>query len=316
MKKPIVIMTLVTLLAGCSSVPAEAPVDNTPEDGIQVVASFYPLAEFSRKVVGEYATVETVTPAGAEPHEYEPTPRQIGLARNADVFIYNGGGQDPWAEKIAEELQQQGKVVLKATEQIDLMKMEGGHEDEEDHEEEEGHDHEFDPHIWLDPNLAIQEVGFIRDALIQADPDNEGIYESNAGLYMNELMALDDQFREGLASCAKKDIITAHAAFGYMAKRYNFNQIPIAGMSTEEEPSARRLAELADIAKEKGINYIFFEELVSPRLSETLANEVGAQTLVLNPIEGLTKEQIEAGENYVTLMQTNLANLRIALECQ
>ena len=308
MKKFTIIIAALTVLTGCTTPSSESETNSEAQkEKIQIVASFYPLAEFSRQVSGDLAEVTTITPAGADPHEYEPTPRQIAQAFDADFFIYNGAGQDPWAEKIAEEVEKKGGKVIEMTEQFTLRE-EGEHEEEE-------HTHERDPHIWLDPTLALKQAEIIRDELAVIDPENEATYQSNTSLYTNELIALDDSFNEGLANCAKEDIITAHAAFGYMAERYKFNQIAIAGFSTDQEPSARRLAELATIAKEKEMKYIFFEALVNPRLSEILASEIGAETLVLNPIEGLTKEQEATGQNYVTVMKTNLENLQKALEC-
>lgn len=332
MKKLTIIIAALTVLAGCTTPSNESITDSEAQkEETQIVASFYPLAEFSRQVAGDLADVTTITPAGADPHEYEPTPRQIAQAFDADLFIYNGAGQDPWAEKIAEEVEQKGGKVIEMTEQFTLREEgedeeheeeeheheheEEEHEEEEEHGHEEEHAHEKDPHIWLDPTLALKQAEIIRDELAMIDPENEAAYQSNTSQYTNELITLDNRFKEGLANCTKEDIITAHAAFGYMAERYGFNQIAIAGVSTEQEPSARRLAELSTIAKEKEIQYIFFETLVNPRLSEILASEIGAETLVLNPVEGLTKEQEEAGENYVTVMEINLENLQKALEC-
>lgn len=313
-KKSTIALVIAVLLAGCAAPEGNeiSTKKNSPvgKGEIQVVASFYPLAEFSQNVGGELVEVVNITPYGAEPHEYEPTPLDIGKIQNADLFIYNGEGQEPWAEKISEELKQKGLEVVEMTKEFTLMESEM----ESDQEEEE-HEHGKDPHIWLDPSLASKQVELIRDALVHIDPENEALYTSNAKVYTEQLTALDQAFKEGLSNCKKQDIITSHAAFGYMTARYGLNQIGIAGLSTEEEPSARRLGEIAKLAEEKNIQYIFFEELVSPRLSETIAREVGAQTLVLNPVEGLTKNQIGGGENYITVMKANLDNLRIALEC-
>jgi len=301
MKKLISLLSLTILLSACA--PASTPSD----DEFTIAASFYPLAEMARNVAGDHAEVITITPAGSDPHEYEPSPKDIAAISESDLFIFNGAGQDPWAEK----LELENTAIIHMTENFSLLEGE-----DHDHEEEEGHHHEFDPHIWLDPTQAAQEVEIIAEKMIEVDPQNAPIYQANADAYKQELLQLDSEYKETLVSCQKDSIITAHAAFGYMAARYGFNQIAIAGLSPEQEPSARKLAEIADLAEEEDIKYIFFETLTSPRISETLAQEVGAQTLLLDPVEGLTQEQIAAGENYVTVMRSNLKNLAIALECE
>jgi len=184
-------------------------------------------------------------------------------------------------------------------------------EDGEEHAEEGG----LDPHIWLDPSLAKREVEIIRDTLSRVDPENATFYETNASKYIAELEALDSSFSSGLAQCKTRDIVASHGAFGYLAKKYNINVINIAGMSPEEEPTPKRMAEIAELIKEKEITHIFFETLVSPALAETLAAEVGAKTLVVNPMEGLTEEELSSGENYVSVMRQNLENIRTALSC-
>ncbi|HMR01619.1 MAG TPA: zinc ABC transporter substrate-binding protein [Candidatus Gracilibacteria bacterium] len=304
MKKFTALLSLTIFLSACA--PASTPSD----EGLTITASFYPLGEMARKVAGDHAEVITITPAGSDPHEYEPSPKDIAAINESDLFIFNGAGQDPWAEK----LELENTTIIHMTENFSLLEG-GDHDDEENHDEDE-EEHEFDPHIWLDPTQAAKEAEIIAEKLMEVDPQNAAIYQANAEEYKQELMQLDAEYQQTLSACQKDSIITAHAAFGYMASRYGFNQIAIAGLSPEQEPSARKLAEIADLAEEEDIKYIFFETLTSPRISETLAQEVGAQTLLLDPVEGLTQEQMAAGENYVTVMRRNLKNLAIALECQ
>lgn len=325
MKKYLVSLLIGSLfLSACGTPPAkrdgegQKPAGSGSEaDKIMVVASFYPLAEFARQAGGDLVEVKNITPAGAEPHEYEPTPRDIAKIHEADLFLYNGAGQEPWAERIEEELRKEGVKVMGMTEKFSLIEAAADEraEEEETHEGQ-AEQHELDPHIWLDPVIALKEVEIIANELTLLDPENGQAYLNNASEYQKRLADLDAAFKKGLTQCGREEIITSHAAFGYMAQRYGFRQIAIAGLSPEAEPSARKLGELADLAEQKEIKYIFFETLASPRLSQTLASEIGARTLVLNPIEGLTDEEMAAGENYVTVMETNLENLRIALECQ
>lgn len=276
---------------------------NFSTDVVTVVTSFYPLAEFAQAVGSDYAQVINITRAGVEPHDYEPSPRDIATSYTGDIFIFNGGGLDPWAEKIQSKLIQQGVLVINMTENLELMKMREGIEG-------------TDPHIWLDPVFAQQEVMIIRDAFKKVDPQSSETYEANAAKYISRLSTLDQKFRSDLATCTSRDVVTSHDAFHYVAKRYDFNVIPIAGLSPEAEPSTKKIAEIANVAREKNIQYIFFETLVSPKLAETIASEIGAQTLVFNPIEGLTEEELAAGKNYLSVMEENLENLKKALQCQ
>jgi zinc transport system substrate-binding protein len=176
--------------------------------------------------------------------------------------------------------------------------------------------HAVNPHVWLDPVRAQAQVEAIRAGFARIDPANAAAYAANAQAYRARLAALDAAFASGLKQCARRDIVTTHAAFSYVARRYGLTQIPISGLEPESEPSPADLAALVKQVKERKVQYVFFETLVSPKLAETLAREVGAKTLVLNPIEGLTKEEQAAGKNYVSLMEENLRSLRTALECK
>jgi zinc transport system substrate-binding protein len=266
-----------------------------PTSKVGIVASFYPLAEFARQVGGDKVAVDTVVPAGIEPHDFEPTPQDIAGINKAALFIYNGGSLDPWAGKVNAELSPLVKV-------LDMSSLVDCRSD--------------DPHFWLDPVFAQKEVEIIRDALISADHPNAETYRQNAASYLGKLQALDREFASTLSSCANREIFTSHAAFSYLAARYGLKQSSIAGFSPDAEPSARQLAALADEAKARNIRYIFFETLSSSKLADTLSAEVGAQTLVLNPLEGLTSDEVKSGMDYISVMRQNLANLKLALECR
>ncbi|MBE0429410.1 MAG: zinc ABC transporter substrate-binding protein [Thermoleophilia bacterium] len=280
------------------------------DERMQVVASFYPLAEFARQVGGEHAEVINLTPQGAEPHDFEPSPLDIIAVRQSDVFVYSGAGFEPWAERILPDLE--GVAVINAGEGITLIGGDPEAQIEPGGEAPEGE--RFDPHYYLDPALAREVVQLIADNLSEVDPARKDDYGENATVYAQKLEGLDREFREGLADCAQMDIVTSHAAFAYLARRYGFGQVPIAGLA-EEEPSPAELVRIVEFVRENQIRYVFFEKLVSPRLAETVAREAGAKTLVLDPIEGLTREEQEAGKDYIALMRENLISLRLALEC-
>lgn len=266
------------------------------DDDIVVVATFYPLAQFAQWVGGENVSVIVITPAGVEPHDYEPTPRDIAQATGADLLLVNGYGIDHWAEEV--EMRDPGsrKLVMSASLAVTQVR-------------------EQDPHFWLSPLLAMQEVDLIRDALIAHDPKNEQAYIENARAARAKLLALENDFRQGLAVCAQRSVVISHDAAGYLADTYNFSTISIAGISPEEEPSAGKMQDIARLMKEQHKQFIFFETLVNPELAQTLAAETGAQTLVFNPLEGLTTEEVSDGEDYISIMRQNLANLQLAMKC-
>ena len=269
---------------------------------INIVASFYPIFFFASKIGGEHVRVVNITPSGAEPHDYEPTTSDIAKIENSNLVIINGG-VEVWADKIKDSLNNKNISIVKAGDGLLTQDL-----------AEEGKTSK-DPHVWLDPTLAKKEVEKISEALQNIDSDNSQIYKQNTILLKNKLDSLDADFKKELASCKTKDIITSHAAFGYLSTRYDLQQVSIAGLSPDEEPSEKQLTEISKFAKANKVKYIFFENLVSPKLSETIANEIGAKTLVLNPLEGLTDDQMQKGENYFSQMQQNLKNLKIALEC-
>ncbi|MCX6716914.1 MAG: zinc ABC transporter substrate-binding protein [Candidatus Taylorbacteria bacterium] len=256
---------------------------------IKVIASFYPLYFFAKEIGGDLVSVENITPAGAEPHDYEPSTSDMANITNSKLLILNGGGLESW------------KITDKSIETVIAY---------------EGDDP--DPHIWLSPQLAEKIADKIALGLMKVDPKNSAVYGKSLANLKNRLDNLDYEYRNGLNAntCEKKDFITSHSAFHYIASTYGFNQISISGLSPDSEPTPKELADITDFARAQNIKYIFTENLISPKLAETLANEIGAKTLVLNPLEGLTAEEISRGENYFTVMRENLINLETALQCK
>jgi zinc transport system substrate-binding protein len=264
-------------LAGCGGSDDDAGGSERPE----VVAAFYPLAWAAERVAGDSVQLRNLTPAGTEPHDVELTARDVERIRSADVVLYLGGGFQPAVEDAVDG--GSGTAVDLLDDPIDR-----------------------DPHIWLDPIRFAGIVERIADAL---DRPN-GAAETVA-----DLGELDKDFSSGLSRCQRREVVTAHEAFGYLARRYRLEQVAITGISPEAEPTPRQLEDVIERVRQTGATTIFFETLVSPRLAQTVARETGAGTAVLNPIEGLTKEQASRGEDYLSLMRDNLASLRHALGC-
>jgi zinc transport system substrate-binding protein len=262
---------------------------------ISVVTSFYPLYFMAGEIGKERVDVKNMTPVGVEPHDYEPTARDIMDIENSRLVILNGRSFESWGEKVKTDLKESGVVVTEAG---------------------EGLFSEEDSHVWLSPDLAKRQATAVLAGLIRVDPDNAEFYTENSRVLNEKLTMLQGDYLSGLSQCQRKDFVTSHDAFGYLAKEFDLNQVAIAGLSPDEEPSTKQLVEITKLAEEKNLKYIFFETLVSPKLSETVAQEIGAKTLVLDPIEGISDNDTNLGKDYLSLMRENLTNLRIALECK
>lgn len=262
------------------------PTNTSENKKIQVVTSFYPMYFFASEIGRDKADVVNITPAGSEPHDYEPTTQQLVKITASNLLILNGGKLEAWGDKIKDQLEGTNVHIIVAGDNLANKQ---------------------NPHVWLDPVLAKQEAKNIEKGYEKADPQNTAFYQENLKTLEGKLDQLDTDFKNGLSSCPKKDFVTSHEAFGYLAARYGLNQVAISGVSPDEEPSAQKLAEIADFVRKESIKVIFFESLVSPKLSQTIAQETEAKTMVLDPIEG--------GSNYLTAMRQNLANLKVALQC-
>ena len=275
------------------------------DDGrLKIMASFYPMYDFAQKVGGDKVEVKDMVPAGTEPHDWEPAATDIRNLEDADVFVYNGADLEHWAEDVLTTLENQDLITAEASDGVELLDGEGDH----------AHgDNGKDPHVWLDPLRAKQEMKNIRDAFCQTDPENRDYYEANYEKYAGEFDELDQEFREGLADIKSRDIIVAHEAFGYLCNAYDLKQLAIEGLTPDSEPDPAKMQEVIEYAKEFDIHTIFFEELASPKVAKTVAKEVDAVTAVLNPIEGLSEEDIQDGEDYFSVMRKNLAALKMAL---
>lgn len=271
-----------------------------------IVTTIYPLYEFTKQVVGDKAEVILLVPAGAEPHDWEPAPADLIKVKKASIVVYNGAGMEPWIDKLAGTVLA-GKKVVSAASAVNLISAQYN---EEGGPAEPG---TIDPHVWLDPVNAQAIVKQITAAVAESDPGNAGYYQANADAYSQQLAALHDEYTAVLAEAPRRIFITSHAAFGYVANRYELKQVAIMGLAPDAEPTPERMAQIIRYARLTGIKHIFFETLVSPKLAEVIANESGATTLVLNPIEGLTDPEIAQGENYISIMRANLVNLQKAL---
>jgi len=278
----VLVLALAGVVAGCRASGNRS----------QVVAAFYPLAFAAQAVGGPGLEVRNLTPSGAEPHDIELTPRDVAAVQRAHLVLYLSHGFQPALEEAVRGAKGRRVDVLQG---LTLRAGTG---------EEAG---KSDPHVWLDPILFARIVRRVGDALGRPRA---------ADALVARLTALDGSYRNGLRDCAHRTFVTSHAAFGYLAARYDLHQVAITGLDPEAEPTARRLASLAQLVRRSGTGTVFFERLVSPKLAETVAREAGARTAVLDPIEGLTPSESRSGATYLSLMRQNLAALRSTLRCR
>ena len=278
---------------------------------IKVAASFFPLYEFAKNVGGDKAEVYSFLPIGNEPHSWEPSIQQIEELKGTQLFIYNGAGMEAYVSKFMSSGEFPNMTFTKATEGITLLKADSA-EDDKEILAQGG----MDPHVWNDPILAEQEVTNIKNALEKADPTNTQYYENNANAYITKLAALDNSIKSGLLHCKKDTFVSFHNAFNYFSNRYGVHDVWITGIAPEEDVPPQDIQKIIQIAKDKDVKVIFSEDLVDPRLANTLADEVGAQVLVLSPLEGINQTEQQEGITYLDKWYQNLHNLRIALECQ
>jgi zinc transport system substrate-binding protein len=270
-----------------------------------VVGLFYPLYDVTRNVAGDRLSAKSFIPAGVEPHSFDPSPSDLMSLSQAKVFVGTGINFEGMEERFESSLSDD-VTIIHAFNGVDFI--EGVDVYEENKEE---HAEDIDPHVWLSPKNMIIITNNIKEGLRRANPENADYYEQNAANYIARLQQLDSDFTNGLASCKKNKILTTHAAFSYLARDYGFEQVPIYGLSPEAEPTPHQIIALIDAAKANDLKYVFYEELVDPRVSQTIASEVGAQTLALNPVESG-----DESESYISIMRGNLDNLRVALECE
>ena len=305
---PVVALAIATVSAcGSDEGRGDAAGDG---DRLAVSAAFYPLEYAASRVGGDAVEVTGLTKPGAEPHDLELTPKQVGEVSGADLVVYEKGFQPAVDEAVAGQAKESAFDVSDAA-RLDLEATEDGHEGES--ESEHAEHAAVDPHFWLDP-LRYADVGdAIAEQLATRDPANAAAYRANAEAFRADLTTLDGEFRAGLKGCRIKDLVTSHAAFGYLARAYGLHQEGITGLDPEAEPSPAALAEVAAHVRETGATTVYAETLVSEDVARTLARETGAELAVLDPVEGITSAS--AGRDYPTVMRANLATLRTGQEC-
>lgn len=282
-------LVLCLLFTGCSP----AGEQTTAGGGLRVCASFSTMADFAGKIGGDRAEVVNLMPSGAEPHDWEPSARDIAALEGADILVINGAGFEHWVDGVIPTLQNKALVVVDTSEGIGLRG-----------EQEQARD----PHVWLDPSNAALQLEAVRAAFAAADPDNAACYNGNYEAVRQKLNELDGEYRDALSALPGRHIVVAHEAYGYLCEAYGLSQVAVQGLSPEGEPDPAQMAEVVNYSRDYRIKIIFFEETASPKVAEAIARETGAETAVLSPLESLGE-----GQDYFSVMRENLEQLKRAL---
>ena len=268
---------------------------------LKIVTTIFPFEDFAKNIGGEKVDVDLLLPPGVEPHSFEPTIEDVRAISESDIFIFTGKTMEPWAEDMINDLDITNTIVIDASSVL---------------EKDLNNTDQFDPHIWLDFDNDKKIIDLIENALSQKDNSNKNFYQDNAANYKSELTQLDDKYKSSLSKCKNREIIYGgHYAFGYLASRYALDYQAAQGFSPDSEPTAEDIAKLIEFVKKNNIKYIFYEELSSPQISETISEETQAQLLLLSAAHNITQEDYKKNTSFISVMESNLDNLIIGLEC-
>lgn len=316
----IVLLSLFIFVAGAACQRQEQKVGMAKQ--LNVVATLFPLYDFTKNIAGDKVSVTLLLPPGVEAHSFEPKAGDMLRVNGADLFIFTGKFMEPWADGMLKGVDNKGLIVVDASTGITLMEEKEDHPPDhgkdKKHVKEDHHDHgKIDPHLWLDFANAQKMVSNILEALVVKDPANKDFYTKNSDAFIAKLADLDRRYREAFVTCKKNIFVHGgHFAFNYLAKRYNLQYIAAYHGSPDSEPTPKRLITLKKKMQQNNIQYIYYEELITPRVAEVLAKETGATLLKLHGAHNISKEEFEKGVSFLSLMEGNLKNLKAGLECQ
>ncbi len=322
MKKIIPALTVAfasaSILAACGSNTDSSTSDDKKTE---IYTSTFATAAIAREIGGDQVNVKMIVPPGADPHSYEPTSKQLTEIAKGDLFLLTGTTLEPYSKKIQESLKGTDVRFIETSKDVTLLESdatlhaheEEGHTEDEQAHEEEGHDHgKYDPHVWLDPVNAKAMARSITVALSKEVPKDKATFEKNLKAFDQQADALDKEFKQAVADGSKKELLVTHAAYGYLAERYGFTQLPIAGISPSDEPSQKQLAALVKEARMHDLKYVAFEETVSPKVARVIQKEIGAKSVTIHNLESVTKSQ--QNSSYFKLMEENVQTLKQALQ--
>lgn len=311
----ILLLIAVTLLLSCVCACQKKEAGGRKQGKLTVVATLFPVYDFARQVGGDKAEVTLLLPPGVEAHSFEPKPADAVRVAHADLFIYTDPYMEPWAADFAKGVGIGDGTVVDSSRGVHFLK--GNPQEKEEHGEAHHHEGGMDPHIWLDFADAQIMVDNIAAAMMRKDPAHGSYYAANAAAYKEKLAQLDAQYRSTLATCRTKTFLHGgHYAFGYLAHRYGLQYVSASAVNPDAEPTPGKIIELVRQMRALGLRYVFSEELLSPRVANLIAGETGATILTLHGAHNISREDLAKGVTFVDLMQRNLANLKVGLQCR
>lgn len=305
----ITVILLMMSLAACNKntdTKQTSKAESSENGKIKIAVTFNPLKEFAEAVGGDKVKVETIIPNGSEPHDFDPRAKDLINIENADIFVYNGFNMEPWVDKVISNLQNKDLIIVESSKNINAIKIEEHDNKVEENKEEHG---DYDPHTWLGLTSAKVQAKNIMDALIKVDGDNKDFYEKNYKEFEDELDKLLNEYKPKFEALKNKNFVTGHAAFAYFCRDFGLKQNSVEGVFAEGEPTPKKLKGLTDYCKENKVKTIFVEDMVSPKVSETLAKEVGADIKTI-----YTVEASEDNKNYIQSMESNIKEVYESLK--
>lgn len=286
------------------------------KDQLSIYTTVYPLQYFAERIGGEAVNVQSIYPPGADEHTFDPTQKDMIALADSDLFFYIGLGLEGFVENAEKTMQNEHVKMIATAEAIteDMLDENHDHDEEVEHNHDDHHNHgAFDPHVWMSPVLSDALAYAIKEALIEAAPDKKADFEKNFEELRDDLLKLDRKFIEMAENAPTKTFFVSHAAFGYIADTYGLDQVAIAGLNSQSEPSQKQLASIVDYAKEHNVKYVLFEQNVSSKLTDVIRKEIGAESLMLHNLGVLTTEDLKNDEDYFSLMEYNVRTLEQAL---
>ncbi len=307
-------LLMILLLAACGNKDTNKQQQANDSEKLAVYTTVYPLQYFTERIGGEHVDVKSIYPPGADEHTFDPTQKDMMALADSDLFFYIGLGLEGFVENAEKTLKNEHVTMVATAEGISEEMLDEGHAHEEEGHDEEGHDHgPLDPHVWMSPKLSVELANSIKNSLINKAPEMAAEFEKNFEQLNADLVELDGQFKEMASNAPSKTFFVSHAAFGYIAEPYGLEQVAIAGLNSQSEPSQKQLAKLVEQAKEQDVHYILFEQNVSSKPTEVIRKEIGAEALTLHNLGVLTLDDVKNEEDYFSLMERNIETLSKAL---
>lgn len=302
------------VLFGCSmkNDPEKNSAANNSHDRLQIVATFYPVYEFAAQVAGDAGQVQLLLSAGQDSHQFEPSPKDMAAIYDADVFIYSSKYMETWVPAVLETLEESDVKIIEAAEKVPFY--EADHGEEEQGENHSGHQHTVDPHVWLDPTYAELMVQTIMDGLKELDQERATEYEANTNAYRLELQQLDQEYQDAFAQAEHRTFVVQHAAFGYLARRYDLQEVSLSTLTSDQEVSPAKMAEIGAFIQKQHIKALYYQDSASSKTAETLAEETDTELLKLSSIEGISDQDLKEGADYLSVMRQNLEALKKTIQ--